>query len=79
MTLEAIQRTAGPLCQEVVAVEASGDAEQRLAAKDSFYDALMAGTGNAEIVSLLREINARTLLLRALSPSGPGPNTYLPS
>lgn len=57
---------------EVKAAVASGDPEQRLAAKDSYYDVLFDGAGNAEIARMLRSVNARTQMLRTLSLAAPG-------
>ena len=51
---------------------AAGGAGQLLAAKDSYYEVLLAGAGNEEISGMLRQINARTQVLRALSTSSPG-------
>jgi DNA-binding GntR family transcriptional regulator len=44
---------------------------QRLRAKDSFYDVLLEGAGNAVIESTLRGIHARVQLLRGLSMQAP--------
>ena len=52
--------------------ESAGGAQQLLAAKDSYYEVLLAGAGNKEISGMLRQINARTQVLRALSTSSPG-------
>lgn len=51
--------------------ESAGGAQQLLAAKDSYYEVLLAGAGNKEISGMLRQINARTQVLRALSTSSP--------
>ncbi len=57
---------------EIKAAMTSGNAEKRLAAKDRYYDVLLEGTGNAEIARMLRSVNARTQILRALSLAAPG-------
>lgn len=57
---------------EVRASMASVDVEGRLEAKDRYYDILLAGAGNTEIVRMLRAINARTQMLRNVSLGSPG-------
>jgi DNA-binding GntR family transcriptional regulator len=49
----------------------SGDISDVLAAKDAFYDALLAGAGNSELSSTLRLLHARIRLLRRYSLSAP--------
>jgi DNA-binding GntR family transcriptional regulator len=47
------------------------DVEQILAAKQVFYDALIEGTGNNVIHSMLRSLNDRITLLRRVTLSSP--------
>jgi len=47
----------------------TGDLQDVLAAKDSFYDALLEGAGNTELSSALRRLHARIRLLRRYSLS----------
>lgn len=53
-------------------VDEQGDIHALLAAKDSFYDALLAGAGNSTIASVLAGLQARVRVLRAASLSRPG-------
>lgn len=48
---------------------AGGDISAVLAAKDAFYEALLAGAGNSELSSALRLLHARIRLLRRYSLS----------
>lgn len=57
---------------EIKAAMAADDTEKRLAAKDDYYDVLLAGTGNTEIARMLRSVNARTQMLRTMSLAAPG-------
>lgn len=49
-----------------------GDPSALLAAKNHFYDVLMAGPGNALIAGFLRQLNNRVTMMRRLSLSRPG-------
>jgi DNA-binding GntR family transcriptional regulator len=51
---------------------ASANAPRLLAAKTYFYDCLMAGSGNETLGTVLRQLHARAMLLRATSLSQPG-------
>lgn len=57
---------------EVKAAVVAGDVEDLLAAKDRFYDVMLDGAGNAEVTRALRNVNARTQILRSYSLSSPG-------
>jgi DNA-binding GntR family transcriptional regulator len=72
------ERATDNQCTELVArlgefkvAVGSGDPAEKLAAKDRYYEVLLAGTGNAEIARMLRTINARTQMLRTLSLRAP--------
>ncbi|TDR85178.1 GntR family transcriptional regulator [Enterovirga rhinocerotis] len=54
---------------ELEAASRSGDVEQVLVAKRAFYDALLAGSQNVMIPSMLRTMNARITQLRRVSLS----------
>lgn len=49
-----------------------GDLREELAAKDEFYDALFAASGNPIVATVLRPLHARTQLLRGFSLQVPG-------
>ena len=53
-------------------VEQRGDIQTMLAAKDRFYETLLAGAGNSAIASILGGLQARVRVLRAASMSRPG-------
>jgi DNA-binding GntR family transcriptional regulator len=53
-------------------VEEHGDIQTMLASKDRLYDALLAGSGNSTIASVLGGLQARVRVLRAASLSRPG-------
>lgn len=50
----------------------SGDSVTVLAAKTRFYDCLIDGSGNETLGSVLRQLHARAMVLRATSLSRPG-------
>lgn len=50
----------------------SGDAVKMLAAKSHFYDCLVEGSGSEMLGSVLRQLHARAMVLRATSLSQPG-------
>ncbi|MER5183292.1 GntR family transcriptional regulator [Streptomyces sp. NPDC002896] len=73
------ERATDAQCAELVAqlghvkaAIAAGEPAERLAAKDRYYDVLLDGTGNEEIARMLRSVNARTQMLRALSLNASG-------
>jgi DNA-binding GntR family transcriptional regulator len=65
------RRLRGALATVTAAFEQS-DLRKRVAAKDAFYEALLAGAGNPIIGSTLRGIHARVQLLRGLSLQADG-------
>ncbi|MFP3921682.1 MAG: GntR family transcriptional regulator [Dichotomicrobium sp.] len=52
-------------------LKAATDAEKRVAMKNKFYDALLAGTGNEALAKSLYMLNARVMLLRSRSLQTP--------
>jgi DNA-binding GntR family transcriptional regulator len=50
----------------------SADSIKMLAAKSHFYDCLVAGSGNETLGTMLRQLQARAMVLRATSLSQPG-------
>jgi len=60
------------MLDDVATAYAAGEPTSILDAKAKFYEALVAGSGNPVIGSMLRQILARTMLLRSLSLSKPG-------
>lgn len=50
----------------------SGDSIKMLAAKSHFYDCLVDGSGNETLGTMLRQLQARAMVLRATSLSQPG-------
>jgi len=60
------------MLEDVAKAYAADDPTSILGTKAKFYDALVAGSGNPVIGSMLRQILARTMLLRSLSLSNPG-------
>lgn len=50
----------------------SGDSAKMLAAKSRFYDCLVEGSGNETLGTVLRQLHARAMVLRATSLSQPG-------
>ncbi|MCC4296657.1 GntR family transcriptional regulator [Aurantimonas coralicida] len=57
---------------DLQAAHADEDADRLLDAKNRFYDVLSAGTGNAVLQGILRNLYGRIRLLRGTSLSRPG-------
>lgn len=49
-----------------------GNLREEVAAKDGFYEAMFAGTGNPIVANVLRPLHARMQMLRGLSLQSPG-------
>lgn len=70
-TLKQRERLA-EVAKDVEAGIASPSVPDRLAVKDSYYEALLDGAGNKEIQRMLRTLHARIQILRNYSLSAPG-------